>query len=261
MEIATDGSDAGTDIWFYDRRTGALARFTSGGGHTDPAWTPDGLRLSFTDNRSGSIDVYWQAADGSSAAEPLVTGSGNQWPWSWTPDGTTLLYDENAAGRPTRIVARGVDSAAAPRMIVESAEFTNRLAKLSPDGRWLAYTSNESGRVEVYVRPFPGPGGKQQISISGGDQPVWSRDGKELFYRAASKLVAASLQIGSDVAVRARTELFDDTFETSNSTNYDVSPDGKSFLMLQRVDNTRQITVFVNWLGEIQRRTASTQSR
>jgi serine/threonine-protein kinase len=206
------------------------------------------------------MDVYWQPADGSSAAEPLVTGSGSQWPWSWTPDGKTIVYDENSAGRPTRIVARAVDTTATPRVIVES-EFTNRLGKLSPDGKWLAYTSNETGRFEVYVRPFPGPGGKQQISIAGGDQPMWSRDGKELFYRTGNKLVSASLQIGSDVAVRSRAELFEDTFETSSATDYDVSADGKSFLMLQRVDNTRQIAVFVNWLDEIRGRTTSQQNR
>jgi serine/threonine-protein kinase len=260
VEIAGDRTDAASDIWIFDRRTSALTRFTSGGGHTDPIWTPDGRRLAFSERRSGSIDVHWQAADGGSPPEPLVTGPGNQWPWSWTPDGKTILYDENAPGRTTRIMARATDTTATPRAIVES-EFANRLGKLSPSGQWLAYTSNETGRTEVFVRPFPGPGGKQQISTTGGDQPMWSRDEKELFYRAGNKLVAASLQIGSDIVVRSRVELFDDDFETSNATNYDVSPDGKSFVMLQRVEDTRQITVMVNWLDEIRRRTSSQQSR
>lgn len=90
---------------------------------------------------------------------------------------------------------------------------------------------------------------------------MWSRDGNELFYRTGNRFVSASLQIGSDIAVRSRTELFEDVFETSNATDYDVSPDGKSFLMLQRVENTRQITVMVNWLDEIRRRTSPQLSR
>jgi serine/threonine-protein kinase len=251
VQVARTGEDG---IWLLDRGTGALARFTPRGSFTDAIWTPDGRRLAFaTTGVQESFDIHWQPADGSGRPERLVSAPGNQWPWSWTPAGDTIVYDEIILGRPTRIMAAAVAGNAASRVVVESGEYSNRLPRLSPDGRWLAHTSDETGRVEVYVRPFAGMGGKQQISLGGGNQPVWSRDGREIYYRDGEHLVAAALGLGSVVSVTARTPLFDDVFAMSNATNYDVLPDGSGFVMLEPLESTRQLTVMVNWLDELRR--------
>jgi Tol biopolymer transport system component len=137
----------------------------------------------------------------------------------------------------------------APRPVVAN-EYRNRLAKLSPDGHWLTYTSYETGRTEVYVRPFPGPGGATQVSVDGGDQPMWSRDGRELFYRDGVNMIASSFSRGT---VTSRAVLFQDTFDRSNATNYDVLPGG-GFVMLRSLGEDQDLTVLVNWKTEIQRR-------
>ncbi|MFN2326258.1 MAG: protein kinase [Gemmatimonadales bacterium] len=254
ITVQVSGTGEG-GIWIHDRRTGTLGRFTPSGAYSDAIWTPDGRRLAFAAmGAQSNVDIFWQAADGSGAPEPAVTGAGNQWPWSWTPDERTLVYDEIVSGNPTRIMAVDVGSDGPSRVVVGSPEATNRLPSVSPDGRWLTYASNETGRWEVYVRPFAGAGGKQQISAGGGNQPAWSRDGRELFYRDGARLIAAALEFGEDVRVLVRTALFEDVFSMSNATNYDVLPDGSGFVMLQPVEAARQLTVMVNWLDELRRR-------
>jgi eukaryotic-like serine/threonine-protein kinase len=256
VQVTIGGEDG---IWILDRRTGTLARFTSGPSSTDAIWTPGGDRIAFSvTGDQESVDIYWQAADGSGSPEVLVSAPGNQWPWSWTPDSRTILFDEISMGQPTRIMAVNVGRDAEPRTIVGSDQYSNRLARLSPDGRWLAHTSNETGRSEVYVRPFPGPGGKQQISPSGGDQPVWSPDGRELFYIDGHDLVAAQLTLGNAVSVTARTPLFEFNFSRSNATNYDALPDGSGFVMLEPLESTRRLTVLVNWAHDLRRRAGET---
>jgi eukaryotic-like serine/threonine-protein kinase len=243
-------------LWLHDRRTGTLTRFTPPGRYSDGIWSRDGTRIAFSgDGADQSVDIFWQSADGSGSPVPLLQAPGNQWPWTWTPDGRTLLYDEIVANRATRVMAVTIDSAAPrPSAVLESAAHLFRTPTLSPDGRWLAYTSNESGRIEVYVRPYPASGGKQQVSLSGGDQPVWSRDGSELFYRDDRNLISASLRFDGAVSVTARTSLFEDRFERSNATNYDALPNGRGFVMLEPQSGTRRLSVLVNWGSQLRAR-------
>jgi serine/threonine-protein kinase len=266
VQASLTGQSADAEIWILDRRTSALSRFTTGGGNSDPVWTPNGDRLAWagravadssTVDRSLPIenravaDIWWQRSDRSGSPELLVGAPRPQWPWSFTPDGRTLVFDEGGGGS-ARIRALEIGPTDSVRDVVAN-EYSNRLAKLSPDGRWLAYTSNETGRFEVYVRPFPGPGGAIQVSVDGGDQPVWSRDGRELFYRDGANMVSAGMAQGT---VTTRSVLFADTFDQSNATNYDVLPGG-GFVMLQSPGEAEDLTVLVNWISEIRRRSGA----
>jgi dipeptidyl aminopeptidase/acylaminoacyl peptidase len=267
IQASATGINSDADIWILDRRTGALSRFTSGGGNSDAIWSPDGRRIAWagpvrgdtdTVDRNvpaelrGVADMYWQPVDKSTPPEVLYAAPRPQWPWSFTPDGKTLLFDEG--GGNTHIMALTVGSGGPPKTIVES-EFANRLGKFSPDGRWIAYASNETGRMEVYVRPFPGPGGAVQVSVDGGDQPLWSRNSPELFYRDGANMVAATLSQG---AVKSRSVLFQDTFDRSNATNFDVLPGG-GFIMLKSPGEDQGLTALVNWKTEILRRARAAQ--
>jgi serine/threonine-protein kinase len=262
VQASLTGISADAEIWILDRRTGALSRFTTGGGNSDAIWTPDGSRIAWAgppaaDTNSvdrnvpieqrAAADIYWQVSDRSTPREVIYAAPLAQWPWSFTPDGKTLLFDEG--GGATRIRALAIGSTDEPRTVVAN-EYTNRLGQLSPDGRWLAYTSNETGRYEIYVRPFPGPGGATQVSADGGDQPMWSRDGRELFYRDGANMVSVLMAGGT---VTSRSVLFQDTYDRSNATNYDVAPGG-GFVMLRSPEETENLTVLVNWRTEINRR-------
>ena len=261
LQATSTGVNADAEIWILDRRSGVLSRFTTGGGNSDAVWTPDGKRLVWAGAGVGdtnsidrgvrpelrtAADIFWQPIDKSTPPELIYGGAGPQWPWSMTPDGKTLVFDEGGGG--TRIKAITIGSAE-PRSVVDN-EFTNRLGKLSSDGQWLTYTSNETGRMEVYVRPFPGTGGATQVSRDGGDQPVWSAEGRELYYRDGASLIAVTLNRG---VVATRSVLFQDTFDRSNATNYDVLPGGR-FVMLRSLGTESDLTVMVNWLTEINRR-------
>ena len=176
-----------SDIWSYDIKSHTFTRLTFNGHSGSPIWTPDGKRIAFAqqDSTSPGIDAYWVSADGSSAPELLVGGPGGQWPSVFTPDGRTIIFDDIVRTEtPMRISAATIDGTNR-RAIIES-QFLNRQSALSPDGHWLAYTTPETGRTEVFVRPYPLTTGKWQVSADGGSETVWSRDGRTLFYREAA---------------------------------------------------------------------------
>ncbi len=234
-----------TELWIFDRRAGTLQRLTFGGG-VDAVWTTDGKRIVFSKRDSlGSNELHWQLADGSAPAERLLERAGNQFALAVTPDGKGVVFDDIfSVGAAADIWLLPLEGDRTPRPIL-ATEFSERLPSISPDGRWMAYTSDESGRTEVYVRPFPGPGAKVQISVAGGDQPTWSGNGREIFYRDATKMVAAAVQVSPAFGVTSRTPLFDDPFLRSGTLDYDVMPGG-GFVML-RSGAARQLIVVTNW--------------
>ena len=180
--VASDVRDQQGDIWIWDFARGTLTRSTlDPGADGYPVWTPNGRRLIFGSERThpGIANVFWQAADGTSPAESLTQGDRPQTPWSISPDGTLLLFGEGGD-----LASVSLESEHRVQMLTKTPS-TERNGEISPDGRWIAYESDESGQFEIYVRPFPKiDTGRWQISTAGGTRPVWAKNGQELFYMA-----------------------------------------------------------------------------
>jgi serine/threonine-protein kinase len=198
------------------------------------------------------------AADGSGAVERLTTNENAQWPGSWSPVGEVLAFTEAAPETGYNLMTVDLDGDRQPHAFLKTP--ANEYGpKFSPDGHWLAYGSDESGRQEIYVRPFPGPGGKWQISTEGGGEPVWSRNGRELFYRNGDKLMAAAVETTPTFVASKPRLMFEQHFEKSIfpfEANYDVSPDGKRFLLVVPSEGESapaQINVVLNWSEELRR--------
>jgi serine/threonine-protein kinase len=225
----TIGGAAGRDVWILDAEHDSLTRVTFGSDALLPVWTPDGTRLTYcSDKGEARPNLFWIPADGSGPEERLSSSEYGQYPSSWSPDGQTLLFSElNANTRGDIWVLSLGDRTARPFV---RTPFDESAAVFSPDGRWVSYQSNESGRDEIYVQPFPGPGGKWQISTEGGSVAVWARNGRELFYRQGDNLMVVHVKTGSSLAFSKPTLLFEGLYERGFFP--DVSPDAREFLMI-----------------------------
>ena len=249
----------GNDIWVLDLERGHNSRLTDGTGFA-PTWTPDGLNVTYSSPRAGSFDLYSQPADGSGPPELLLKAPPQgRVPGSWTPDGQILVHHENHpenGGDLWVVTANGED---APFLNTPFDEFAPRL---SPDGRWVAYTSNQSGEYRVYVQPFPGGGAPIPVSTGHGTEAVWSRDGRELFYRSQSQMIVVPVSTGSELTVGSPIALFEDPYlrnPYSPSPYYDVSPDGRQLLMItvgEATDDTSggsEPVLVLNFFEELKR--------
>jgi serine/threonine-protein kinase len=257
--IAVDFSQQGSrDVWLVDVQQRSLSRLSFENNGHDPVWMPDGRRIAYLHSQGGAIGIFLRNADGSGTAESLLVTSANLTAGSFSRDGKTLV-----------IVGTGKDGDFDLDTVFLTAErkaepllatsFNEGWPALSPDGRWLAYESDESGQAEVYVRDFRGSGGKVIVSQNGGAEPVWSRDGRELFYRGVgpqgTPLMAVALQTAPELRVLSRTPLFVlAAYEAANPhANYDVAPDGKGFVMVHQ-GQLSQIILVQNWTEEVRRR-------
>jgi serine/threonine-protein kinase len=254
LDLASGGR---TDVWIYELASGASQRLTTEGTlNHRPEWSPDGKRILYRSNRTGhNTTLWWQPADGSGAAQLLVAARGRDvWQGSLAPDGRTLVYRTGTVGQ-ADIWYRRLEGDTAQQGIATTS-FTEYGPRISPDGRWVAYASNASGGFQVYVRPFPGPGAEIPISVGGGQVPVWSRDGRRIFYANGQKLIAATVATSPMFAVTARQVLFEGIHVTgAGHAEFDVSPDGQSFLMLRPVTGREeQIVVIHNWKTELRAR-------
>jgi serine/threonine-protein kinase len=248
----------GVDLWTYDTRRGTRARITSGGG-TDPAWRPDGTGFAFATSDSGTADLYYGPSDGSAPPTLLYGAENPVFPHSWSPDGKALAFYEVSpkTARDIWILTREGDRASASQFLV--TPFNERSPAFSPNGKWVAYVSDEPGRDEVFIRPYPGPGQVWSVSTTGGREPVWSRDGRELYYRHADQVMAVTITDGASLSIGPPRPLFgnreDIYFAPSGSQSYDVGPDGR-FIMTQADASAAPtaVNVAVNWLSDLQRR-------
>ena len=246
------------DIWIFDVARGLRTRFTFD--PTDdlsPIWSPDGSRVVFASRRKGHLDLYQKASSGAGNEDVLFADSLDKFPTSWSPDGRFILYlaTGGTTGYDLWVLPLSGDRKPFPFL---QTPFNEGPGQFSPDSRWIAYASNESGRNEIYVAPFPGPGGKWQISTAGGNLPRWRHDGKELFYLAPDNklMVAAVNGQGAAFEVGAVGPLFEQMRPTGQRYIYDVSPDGQRFLV-NTVGNqtapTTPITVVVNWTAGLRK--------
>ncbi len=226
--IALDiGAESGSDVWVFDIAQRVWSRLTTNGVSNHAIWTPDGRRIVYASN-----DDLWRiVSDGSGRPESLLVAVGTRWPASVTPDGRAVVFQESGSSE-AGIRSLDFDSAPAARMIMKGA-FGESAVALSPDGHWIAYQSDEAGRTEVYVRPYPDPGARVPVSVQGGSEPAWSRDGRELFYRSGDSMMLATVSLSPTFAVSARRRLFVGSYLTGVTfRQYDVSPDGQHFVMV-----------------------------
>jgi len=246
------------DILLFDLSRGATSRFTFDPSNDQyPVWSPDGSRIVFASDRSGHFDLYQKPSSGAGQEEVLLKSSSNAFPTDWSKDGRFIVYQSPDPKTKQDVWILPLSADRKPFPFLQS-EFNEIQAQLSPDGRWMAYVSDESGNYEVYVRSFPTPSGKWPVSTHGGGLPLWRRDGKELFYIAADlKLMAVEVKEGATFEPGAPKALFGTRF-VSNLTGahrYDVSADGQRFLMSTRVEETAStpITVVLNWTADLKR--------
>ena len=275
-------SAMGSDIWIIDLNRATRVRFTSEGTSGFPVWGPDGSKLAFQSTAPGPWNLFWKTLDGgesqpllrmvdSSSARPnssanllpgtlpVLSGAGPQFPISWAPDGSAVAFHERKPNgeRDIWVVSPGSD----PVPFLLTA-FDERLPRFSPDGKWLAYVSDEAGRNDVYVQPFPGPGAKWLVSTDGGTDPVWSRNGRELFYRQGDQMMAVTVTAGTNAQFPAShpQRLFEMRFDAGdNGPNYDVSPDGRWFVIPRSNQAlvAEELHVVLNWFNEVSARTQS----
>jgi Tol biopolymer transport system component len=264
--VAVSIQEQEMQIWLYDLSRETLTRFTfEGNTNLNPVWTPDGKRIAFTSNKEGPLNPFWQLADGSGGLERLTISESTQVPMSWSPDGQLLAFIELNPSTGFDIWTLRLSGASAGSGQVRKAQpflrtpFNESAPRFSPDGRWLVYISNESGRNEVYVQPYPGPGGKWQISTEGGTEPVWNPNGRELFYRSGDKMMSVDIATQPAFAAGKPRMLFEGQYVPTPLTGpyYDVSPDGQRFLMLKPAEREQaptQINVVLNWFEELKQK-------
>ncbi|MDH3506285.1 MAG: protein kinase [Gammaproteobacteria bacterium] len=260
--IALDVRDQELDIWIWDIMREALTRLTFDSGQDEfPVWSPDGQRIAFSSTRdSGSsfeTSLFLQAADGTGAVERLADSPGQIFPTGFVADESELIVYGAAESNINDDIGRISLPDGETESLLNSV-FGETNPELSPDGNWLAYTSNESGREEIYVRPFPDiEAGRWQVSTGGGTQPLWARNGQELFYRSGTEVMAVSTQPGPAFVAGNPRPLFEDNYILGpGGRNFDFSPDGEAFLMIRSLEDATiapQIIIVENWFEELER--------
>jgi serine/threonine protein kinase/Tol biopolymer transport system component len=262
LSVGIDDSNPG--LWIYELARGTLTRLTTSKLNPYQIWTPDGKRVTLRSALSNRFDLDWMPVDGSGVAERLITGEGLPIPGSWSPDGQVLAYSEQDPTTGWDIWVLKLEGDRKPRPFLQTPS-NEDAALFSPDGRWLAYQSDESGRNEIYVSPFPDPGRKWQISTEGGTEPLWAPNGRELFYRNGSKMMSAAVETKPTFAAAKPKLLFKGDYVEGPfgfRPNYDVSPDNQRFLMVKAAEQQQaasQINVVLNWFEELKRRVPAKQ--
>ena len=250
-------------LWIYDFARSTLTTLPSNGSSQAPYWTSDSKRIVYRGTRAGYRNLFWRAADGAGDEERLTTVETLQTPSTPSRNDAYELFTDNGADTGGDIWM--IDLRQLPRVPqpVVKTRFNESSPALSPDARWLAYLSNESGRTELYLRPFPAAGGKMAISTDGASEPHWARDGRELFYRSGEKMMAVTIGAGPSRNPGSPHMLFEGHYQISDTGGggYDVAPDGR-FLMIQPTaptDIDTRIHVVFGWLDDMKARVQNTR--
>jgi serine/threonine protein kinase/Tol biopolymer transport system component len=253
----------GNDIWLYDIARDTLSRFTFEGNNAlyNAVWTPDGKRIVFSSDRAGPPNSFWKAADGSGPEERLTTSTNNQRASSFSPDGHLMAYTDVSPKTGSDLWILPLDGDRKPRLFLQTP-FQESSAQISPEGHWAAYISDESGRLEVYVRPFPGSGGKWQVSTDGGTEVAWSSKGNELFYRTGNrreKMMVVEVHADPTFSAGKPQLLFEGSYVANSGAGalYSVSPDAQRFLMTKAPEQQSaytEINVVLNWFEDLKKK-------
>jgi serine/threonine-protein kinase len=259
VAVATAGE---RDVWIVDVLDGSESRLTSNGALNDrPEWTPDGKRILYRTATSRRSEIRWRAADLSDSETSLIASPNTDF-YEAVPtlDNRYIVYQMDTAGADIYYRQLSGDTTARP---VANSQSVEDMARVSPDGRLVAFVSQESGAEQVYVQPFPGRGARVQVSLHDGGEPLWSRDGRKLFYRDVENLIAADIStVGGVLSVTKREVMFPDNFirRSLPHANYDVSPDGTKFLFLKATAEPEAIVVY-NWMDEVRKKLAAESAR
>jgi len=247
------------DIWLVDLARGIRSRFTfDPANETTARWSPDGSRVVFSSNREGFTNFYEKSSSGAGEEKPVFRSDQDKFLTDLSQDGRFLAYHTAGPRTGWDVWVLPLSGDRKPIPFVQT-EFSDAQGQFSPDGKWLAYASDESGIFEVYVRTFPARGGKWQVSTSGGTQPQWRRDGKELFYLSEeARLMAVEVKADSTFEASAPKQLFQARFPTASAPfgrTYTVTSDGQRFLVTRLMEEDRAIpiTVVLNWTSELKK--------
>jgi Tol biopolymer transport system component len=238
------------DLWILDFESGTLAPITSDGGARNAVWTGDGRQIYNVSTRGGRAAFWLMNADGSS--EPKLVGQAkhnNAWNIDLSPDGHTIVFNAIYNGT-FNLETYSLDSSHSESEVTALPAATETNGRFSPDGKWVAYQSDESGRMEVYLRAYPSNSDKTQISSDGGVKPIWSSGGDRIYFQSNRKTMMATIAKGPSPRVVSRQTLFEGDY----AQEYDVAPDGR-LLMLQTLPSSAELIVIPNWAAELRART------
>ena len=265
-QLAIEIEGPAHDFYTYDFSRGALTKMSFDGASHWPMWTPKGDRLTFRSWKTGTMTMWWMPADRSSLPELLTNIGSMQSPESWSPDGKTLAFTQmDEPQNASDVYVLPFDGDRKPRPLLKS-RFTEGSPKFSPDGKWLAYSSDESGHPEIYAMAYPGPGPTVQISTNGGTDPVWRPKGGEMYYRNGDQMMAVTITDPMKLGVSKPNVLWKGHYLAGvgsscgmsgpTSANYDVTADGQRFLMIEDKAQDvvgRQLSVIPGWAEDLKR--------
>ena len=248
------------DVWLYDLGRDTKSRLTFDGASTFPLWDPGGRRLLLSTGQSGTFQLLMKTLDGSAADAPIPTERGTNYALSWSPDGRFVATVSVETDTANDIWVLTLDSPPAWRRFVHT-RYREGAPTFSHDSRLIAYASDHSGRSEIYVQPFPGPGAALTISNDGGSEPVFARNAPTLFYRRGDEMIAVDIAAGPPIEVGAPRRVLVKPYNRSNGfwPNYDVTPDGRRILMIRSTaqEMPSRVNVVLNWLETINRAPAN----
>jgi eukaryotic-like serine/threonine-protein kinase len=241
-----------SNIWVMDRASRTFSQLTSTGINASPEWAPDGTRIMYRSIRPEGQTIQWQRADGGDPPTTLVNSERNPYGATFSPDGKWVMFRTGDFSDVMRhVLLQRRDSTSALIDLTPSGlqEFSPRI---SPDGKWLAASALLADGLDVFVRPFPNAMPRYRVSLDGGVEPMWSRDGRTLYYRNGRSMIAATFAPGPAFAIASRAKLFEGLFlSDASNANYDVMPDGKGFIMVQIADTQTETIVIWNWATEL----------
>jgi serine/threonine protein kinase/Tol biopolymer transport system component len=254
QRIALQIDQANVEVWVYDLARTTFTRLVHGWDHGSPVWSPDGTRVTFESARWTSHGLFWQQADGSGPAERL-TADGPDFlnVESWSPDARFLVFTQYKRGDRDLWIWSATDRKSFPLLQTPASESD---ARVSPDGHWIAYQSNPSGRSEVYVRAFPGPSPTWQVSVEGGTLPIWARNGRELFYRNDKVMMAVDVSTTPVFTAGRPKRLFEGSY-LQDTGSYDIAPDGRFLMIKYEPHALTELVLVQNWFEELKRRVST----